>query len=271
MTDHRTEVNGEAATLDLVRRVATVNYGHFTSMQWRDGGVRGLALHLDRLDHASLEVFGRPLPPERVMRYLAHAVAGLEGPASIRVNVFSRSYGHAALAGDSDPDVMVSLGPPAKRDAAPFWVRACIHERYAPHLKHVGTFGLFHQRRLAQQAGYDDAIFLTRDGFVSEGTIWNVGFHDGERVVWPDAPMLAGVTLALVQRALAARGIAQVTRSVARDELPRFRAGFALNTAFVARTIAGCDGHAWPGVPGLAESLIAAHDAEPVEPLGPAM
>ena len=77
--------------------------------------------------------------------------------------------------------------------------------------------------------------------------------------------MLVGVTLSLVQQSLAARGVAQVTRPIRREELPGFRAAFALNATFVARAFAGCDGCVYPGVPGLVESLVAAHDAEPAE------
>lgn len=271
MTSHRTEVNGEAATLEDVRRVALFNFGHFTSMQFRDGGVRGLALHLERLAHATRELFGHELPASRVRACLAHALEGVDGPVSVRVNVFSRAADRGALAGPAQPEVMVALDPPARREAAPFWVRATPYERDAPQLKHTGTFGLFHQRRVAQQAGYDDALFVTREAHVSEGTTWNIGFHDGNGIVWPQAPMLDGVTLQLLRRALAARGIAQATRPVRHDELAGFRAAFALNTAFVARTIAGCDGHAWPGVPGLVESLVAMHDAEPAEPVGETM
>lgn len=271
MTSHRTEINGEPATLEDVRHVATFNYGHFTSMQYRDGGVRGLGLHLERLDRATRELFGHELPASRVRGYLARALEGVEGPASVRINVFSRTADRGALAGPAPPDVMISLGPPALRDAAPFWVRATPYERDTPHLKHVGTFGLFHQRRAARQAGYDDALFVTRDAHVSEGTTWNMGFHDGDGIVWPEAPMLDGVTLQLVRRALAARGIAQTTRPVRHDELAGFRAAFALNTAFVARAIAGCDGHAWPGVAGLVESLVAMHDAGPAEPVDATM
>lgn len=267
MPDFRIEANGRPATLDDVRRIAAFNYGHFTAMQWRDGGVRGLALHLERLDRGSRELFGTPLPAQRVRGCLAHALEGVEAPVSIRVNVFSRALDRDALATPVEPDVLVALGPAAQPAAAPWRVRCVPYEREAPHLKHVGTFGLFHQRRLAQQAGFDDAVFATRAARLSEGTIWNLVFHDGARWVWPDAPMLDGVTQQVVRRGLARLGEAQVTRPVQRDELPGFRAAFALNTAFVAHPIAAIDAVAFDPDPARLGTLLAAHDGEPAEPV----
>ena len=269
MPDSCIEANGAPATLDDLRRIAAFNYGHFTAMQFRDGGVRGLSLHLARLDAASRELFGRPLEPTRVRGYLAHALASRAGPASIRVNVHSRALDREALAAPAESDVLVSLGAPATATRSPVRVRTMRYARELPHVKHVGTFGLFHQRRLAQLAGFDDALFATAAGEISEGTIWNVGFHDGARVVWPEAPMLRGITQQLLESALAARGIAQVGRPVHADELPGFRAAFLVNTASVVQPIASIDATAFDGSVALAAMLRDLHDAIAPEPIGP--
>ncbi len=67
----RTEVDGREATAEQLRFPA-FTYGHFTAMQIRGRKVRGLALHLARLDAANRELFGvgldgdagpRPHPP----------------------------------------------------------------------------------------------------------------------------------------------------------------------------------------------------------------
>jgi branched-subunit amino acid aminotransferase/4-amino-4-deoxychorismate lyase len=43
------EIDGEPASPQDLHRVAVMNYGHFTSMQVRQGRVPGFKLHLDRL------------------------------------------------------------------------------------------------------------------------------------------------------------------------------------------------------------------------------
>src|SRR5580658_3775122 len=57
------------------------------------------------------------------------------------------------------------------------------------------------------QAGFDDALLTGPDGVISEGAITNIGFFDGNTVLWPSAPSLAGITMQLVAGALAERGI----------------------------------------------------------------
>jgi len=54
----RVEIDGRPPSPEALQRFALDNLGHFTAMQVRDGRVRGLALHLDRLDHGSRQLFG---------------------------------------------------------------------------------------------------------------------------------------------------------------------------------------------------------------------
>ncbi len=56
----RAEVDGREATAEQLRFPAFA-YGHFTAMQIRGRSVRGLELHLSRLDAANRELFGAGL------------------------------------------------------------------------------------------------------------------------------------------------------------------------------------------------------------------
>src|SRR5206468_8824204 len=71
----RIEINGEPASADDLRHLVQTNYGHFTAMRVENGGVRGLDLHLDRLDAATHELFGTTLDLQRMRGYLRHAIA----------------------------------------------------------------------------------------------------------------------------------------------------------------------------------------------------
>src|SRR5436190_22800925 len=44
-------------------------------------------------------------------------------------------------------------------------------------------------------------MFVEPDGRISEGATWNIGFFDGEHLVWPDAEALPGMTMQLIRRA----------------------------------------------------------------------
>ena len=208
-------------------------------MQVRDGAARGLDLHLRRLAGATRELFASELDIEQVrtwMRRLAGA-----GEASLRVNVFSRALDRDRPIRPTAPDVMVTRAPARALAATPLRVGSVRYAREQPHIKHVGTFGLLHQKRLAQARGYDDAVFVDAHGAIAEGTIWNIGFLDDDGVVWPDAPALRGVSMQLLQQGLTARGIASTTRAVPLAGIGAYRGAFFTNTSRAVVPIAAID------------------------------
>ena len=166
---YRIELNGAPAQAEDLRALVQTNYGHFTSMQVQEGGVRGLGLHLDRLAHATQELFGCELDRELVREYLRQAIANDPRPRSLRVNVFSRALDRARMSAPAEVDILITVGAPAPAATAPLRLQSFRYQRELPAIKHVGTFPLFHYRRLAQQAGFDDALFITDDGCISDG------------------------------------------------------------------------------------------------------
>lgn len=238
----RCELNGEAASAADLRALATTNYGHFTAMQLEAGGVRGLDLHLARLDDSTRELFGQPLEAALVREYLRSALGSFGGDASLRINVFSRRLHRDRMAEPAPPDVVVSVGAPRHVETTPVRLKSFRHERVLPHVKHAGTFGLFHHRRLAQLAGFDDALFVDATGAISEASIWNVGFFDGTGIVWPDAPALRGISMQLLQRGLHARGVASDSHRIAYGDIGAFRSAFLTNSSCAVRPIAEIDG-----------------------------
>jgi branched-subunit amino acid aminotransferase/4-amino-4-deoxychorismate lyase len=188
------EIDGARPSPD--RLWATVAaYGHFTAMQVRNGKARGLALHLRRLEAANREAFGVGLDGERV-RALVRQALGETKDASVRVYVFETL---------GEPATMVTVKPPAEM-ATPQRLQPARYQRPDAHIKHVTT-DQGHYRRHAQRNGFDDAVLVGPDDVVSETTLANIGFFDGAAMVWPDAPMLHGITMQLLERELTGRGV----------------------------------------------------------------
>ena len=262
------EINGQPATAAELGGLAFGGYGHFTSMQVRDFRVRGLDLHLERLRRDSRELFGRPVDPGRLRRYLRHAVSGGPGNLSVQVNVFSRDAAAVLDGRPVDPDILVRTSAPVPPGTAPVRVRTTIHERILPQVKHVATLGLDHHRRQASLDGFDDVLFRDRDGFVSEGSIWNVGFLDGGGVVWPDAPALRGITMQLVQVGLRARGVPSSVRPVHVSELATFRAAVLMNSVVPGQPIAAIDGIAFDSDAALTRMVRDAYERNEAQVLG---
>src|SRR5579883_194991 len=196
-------LNGEPAGVDDLRCLVQVNYGHFTVMRVEQGGVRGLDLHLDRLQRTTRELFGTDLDRARVRDYLRRAVSGETRDLSVRINIFSRALDREHLDKPSSADVLVIAAPASQSPVTPLRLKSFRYTREVAAIKHVGTFALFHFRRMAQQAGFDDALFVDEEGRISEGSIWNIGFVDSkDGVVWPDAPQLDGISMQLLKSAL---------------------------------------------------------------------
>jgi branched-subunit amino acid aminotransferase/4-amino-4-deoxychorismate lyase len=242
MTATRVELNGAPASVDDLRHLVQTNYGHFSAMRVEGGGVRGLDLHLDRLDASTQALFGVPLEHERVRAYLRHAIAGAR-ELSLRVNVFSRALDREHLAQPAQPDVLITASEPRAASIAPLRVKSCTYARDMAAIKHVGTFSLFHHRRLAQLAGFDDALFADAAGRISEGSIWNVGFVDANGVVWPEAPQLDGTSMQLLKAGLARTGMPSATRAIHLDDLGSYRTAFFTNASVPVRPIASIDEH----------------------------
>jgi 4-amino-4-deoxychorismate lyase len=232
------ELNGQAPDLAQLHRIATGNYGHYTSFQVRDLQVKGLALHLSRLADSAEELFGHRIgvaEEHRLLGLVRHALGDLRD-ASVRVTFVP---GPEEL---GPPDVLVSVSGPAPAEAGPpLRVQTLRYERELPEHQHVATMGLNYRIREARLAGFDDALFIGTDGRVREGTSWNVVFWDGDQVVWPVAPMLKGVTMVLLQIAMSINGIPWDLRAVDAEELSGFAAAAAVSSWSPGRALASID------------------------------
>lgn len=225
------ELNGRAPDVAELHRLVSVNYGHFTSLQVRDGRARGLALHLARLADGAEELFGHRVgvaEEHRLLTLIRHALGPVRD-ASVRVTLVPGPQP------DSPPDVLVSISDPEPRHPGPpLRLQSVRYARDLPEHKHRGTFMLNYHRREARLAGFDDRVFVTADGSVSEGTAWNVALWDGEQVVWPAAPMLRGVTMVLLQIAMSMNGTPWTLRPVDASELTTFAGAATVNSTGIS-------------------------------------
>ncbi|MGW0602362.1 aminotransferase class IV family protein [Streptomyces sp. NPDC002640] len=230
------ELNGEPVTATQLQNLALTNYGHFTSMRMDDGRVRGLSLHLERLERDCRQLFGVALDPERV-RALVRRVAPPTGSTTIRVTVFDPSLDLGQPSKADDPHILVTSRPAGALPLPPLAVGSRTYVRDVPSVKSVGLFATLHHRRQAQLQGFDDALFVDQEGVISEGGTWNIGFFNGSRVIWPNADCLVGVTMELLK---ATHG--HETRSVRLSDLTDMDAAFATNAAIGVRSIRSIDG-----------------------------
>ncbi|MFC5662343.1 aminotransferase class IV [Kitasatospora misakiensis] len=256
------EIDGGPADPARLAALGLLNYGHFTTLRAEAGRTRGLALHLDRLVRDCRTVFGAELDRSEVRTRIRRVLPADGAPVIVRVTVFDPALGLERPAAPATPHLLVTTRPAPAAAPGPLRVRTTAYRRELPEVKHVGLFGLLHQRRLAQLDGYDDALLLDEAGRLAEGATWNLALHDGRELVWPDAAALPGVTAALLARAHPGP---QRREPVAADGLGRFVAAVAVNAGVGVRPIAAIDGTSFdPAHPAVAK-LRAAYEALPRE------
>ncbi|WP_418956933.1 aminotransferase class IV [Streptomyces tritici] len=225
-------------------------YGHFTALQVREGRVRGLALHLARLDGAHRELFGAGLEAGRLRSLMGRALHGAgRADASLRVYGFEDA-------------VVVTVAEPYAFDGSPQLLMSVPYVRPAAHLKHLGGFGQAYHRKAAERAGFDEALLTGPDGAVAEGAITNVAFWDGEQLVWPSAPHLTGITMALLTRRLPC-----ALRPVTLADLPDFRACLVTNSRGIA-PVSRIDRVAYPVDEELLSRVRGAYEQVPWDRIG---
>jgi branched-subunit amino acid aminotransferase/4-amino-4-deoxychorismate lyase len=195
------ELDGVPVDPEQLKALALYNYGHFTSMRVQDGGVRGLTLHLRRLVDDYRALFDAELDPDRVRRLVRHALRDVDRPTVVRVTVFDPQLDLANAGARARPRVLVTHRWASADDAPlpPLRVRSVRYRRDCPLVKHVGLFGMYQFRRAARRDGLDDVMFVDAASHVCEGATWNIGFIQGDEVVWPRAEVLPGVTMRLLQ------------------------------------------------------------------------
>lgn len=250
-------IDGEPASTDDLTYLALVNYGAYTSFRVEDGAARGLGRHLQRLEASAVELYGKSPGETRLRDLMRIAVEGRDA-CWLRVSLFSPELWARTPSWRGVPKVMTMAAAPPPPLAASLRLAARVYSRDAAHLKHTALFGLIQSRRQAQDAGFDDALFVDEAGLISEGSLWNIGFVKGDSVLWPQAPILAGVTQALIEEGLAHVGLRSETQPVHLTDLADFDQAFICNSATPACAVTAVGDHAFSGDPALIERLEAA-------------
>ncbi|PZG02795.1 aminotransferase class IV family protein [Micromonospora deserti] len=258
-----THLNGKPATAKDLAPLAFAGYAHFTAMQVRDRAVRGLDLHLERLRRASEVLFGQHLPNSRVREYLRAAIDAGGPDASLTCFVTSRPGEFMATSPDLSLDVLIKLTDPAQPPAGPMALNIVHHQRHLAGVKHVGEVTKTLCLRQAQARGFDDAAFENSEGRLSEATIWNLAFWDGEQVIWPQADILPGVTMQIVTRQLQNLGVPQQTREIRRADLSEDMAGVIMNSWTPAISVSRLGDRQLANGANFAQLLHEAYQTEP--------
>lgn len=263
MTQQIIHLNGNPATAPALAPLAFAGYAHFTAMQMREYSVPGLDLHLARLRRASDTLFGQHLPDDQISDYLRTAVSASEAAdASVTCFITSRPGEFSPAGNNPTLDVLVTVTDPAAAPAGPLALDVVRHQRHLPQVKHVGEVSKTFFLRQAIERGFDDAAFEDSAGRLSEATIWNLAFWDGESVIWPHAEYLPGVTMQIVARRLRLLGVPQQTRPIRVADLNERLSAVVMNSWTPGIALSRIGDHAMAQDPQFMRLLEEANAAE---------
>ncbi len=210
--------------------------------------------HLDRL-RASARAFRLPFPEDlpwggRISRLLE--VNGLsEGLAKVKILLSRGAASGLGLPEGASPSLVIwaePYSPPSAAEYGAGWPVVTFPERRSTFLgRHKSLNYLFYlaARQYALDQGAQEAIILEADGLVSEGAATSLVYTREGRYFTPQAmSALPGVTLAVLSRGLAGRGLALERTPTSVGQLKEAEGLWVANSLMGLMPVASLDGQA---------------------------
>lgn len=250
--DTFTLVDAAAPALSVGELSTQRGDGVFESIGVIDGHAQEVVPHLDRLAH-SAQLCDLPLPNQAQWHQaIERAAAQCEQGEYVIKLILSRGVEHGPT-----PTAWVTAAPASDFSAVRAQgIRVVTLDRgydldvaeKAPWLL-LGAKTLSYAvnmaaLREAHRRGADDAIFLSRDGFVLEAPTASLILRFGERFVTPapNGGILHGTTQLSVYEHLTARGLLAEYAQVPASDLPRADAAWLVSSVRLAAPITAVDG-----------------------------
>ncbi|WP_408954967.1 aminotransferase class IV [Natroniella sp. ANB-PHB2] len=211
--------------LSFSSELARFGVGLFETMKVIDGRVIFLEEHLDRLYDGVVDLeISFEISKQDLEQEILDYVEGMEDKA-LRITVCDEGYNFSTREipyqkDDYQRGYRLMLAP-LKRGQSTLY-----------QYKTTNYFASLYSKRAALKQGYDEALFVNLDDFVLEGSMTNLFFIKGDKVVTPrsDLGLLPGIIRSKVIELVKELGIEFELARIKLDELDKFQAVFATNS-----------------------------------------
>lgn len=237
-------LNGQPLAGSPLLPAALYGQGVYTSFRVTAGRVKGLGLHLQRLQRDAAVILGTTPALQDLRSNLQQALAGHTGAADLRMR-YTLAPAAVTLARPAPASLLhlVAVEEYAPPPAAPLTLQTLPVRRSLAQHKMSSHLALhLWARRQAQGLGFADALFV-EDGVISEGPTWNILFVAGEQLVMTASTttVLPGITQQLLQQAAAAHGIPILPKSMTLPLPATLQAAVLTNAVTGLRPVAAID------------------------------
>ncbi|MGH7466652.1 MAG: aminotransferase class IV [Longimicrobiales bacterium] len=248
-------LEADQARIPVTDRGFLLGDGVFETARLHRGRFFRLEQHLARL-LASAELLRLPLPSTSDLVSIVHELAQRNdlGEASLRITVTRGSGGRGLSRRDAGPPTVLAILTPMPADwearAARGWtirtstIRRPTVASIPAQLKGLGRSYALLAHFEAEDAGFDDALLLSSDGYVAEGPTWNLFWRTGSTLFTPGqaSGILEGVTRGLIMDVARREGFTVVEGLFGRDRLDGIDEAFATMTSSGVVPILRLDG-----------------------------
>jgi branched-chain amino acid aminotransferase len=236
--------------------------GVFETARLHHGAYFRLPDHLDRL-RRSAELMRLPVPEAAGLEHVAHELARrnklVEGTLRITITRGPTSSAHGTLLATLQP-----LPAAARQHAARGWRVITARTRrpppaaVPPELKAIGRPYAILARLEAEHAAADDALLLSHDGYVAEGTAWNVFWCAAGRLFTPElrVGILGGITRGVLIEIATGLGLTVTQGAWTPDALEDADEIFASMTSLGVVSFQSLDGRSLPAERPVGERLL---------------
>lgn len=193
-------LNQQALTLETeLQSLMLYGCGVYTSFALRQGKVKGLKMHLERLQRDSKFLFGFEPSRADIRANMTQFIAGAEvsDAIAVRITIFAKQFSLSQPERIEELNILVTgreLNPASPREIKLMRVEC---DRPFPTYKTTDLLVNLQARRRAREQGYSDAL-LTRNGLITEGATWNIFFVKDSIVYTP--PVRDGLLPGILRR-----------------------------------------------------------------------
>jgi branched-chain amino acid aminotransferase len=199
--------------------------GAFETMPTYGGGhPHALAEHLRRLWESAATFGQAPFFSEADLRRVIREIHQRSGHAELRINLVATPGSHTSgVFGAENPTwIVIARDIHAPTDEAYAQGVAAVTFDAQRHLAAFKTTNYLSGKTglaLAEQCGAHEALYVSPEGYVTEGVTSNVLVIQGRRVMTPTADCLPGITKAGVRPVCEAAGLEWYECRITRDDL----------------------------------------------------